>query len=95
MSTKIIKIKKKKVEPNIKNNIKNNFLNKKLNLEEDISISYKPINEISNKISNFINKNDEMIEPLSWVLPNKKNLLIGFLNFRLTRDLNHLNIKNY
>ena len=54
---------------------KNNNLNKQLNLEEDTSIAYKPIDEISNKISNFINKNDEMIEPLSWVLPNKKEFI--------------------
>jgi superfamily II DNA or RNA helicase len=78
MSAKIIKIKKKKVEPviNIKNqnnsNIKNN---KQPELEEDISIAYKPIDDISNKISNFVNKNDEMIEPLSWVLPNKKEFI--------------------
>ena len=84
MSTKILKIKKKKVDPiiNIKNENKNkknynktNNLNKQPNLEENVTIAYKPINEISNKISNFVNKNDEMIEPLSWVLPNKKEFI--------------------
>ena len=84
MSTKILKIKKKKVEPiiNIKNKNKNkknynkkNNLNKQPNLEENVTIAYKPINEISNKISNFVNKNDEMIVPLSWVLPNKKEFI--------------------
>ena len=82
MSTKILKIKKKKIEPiiNIKNENKNkktktNNLNKQPNLEENVTIAYKPINEISNKISNFVNKNDEMIEPLSWVLPNKKEFI--------------------
>jgi len=71
MSTKIIKIKKKKVS-NIKSENKNN---KQPILEENVSIAYKPIADISNKISNFINKNDEMIEPLSWVLPNKKEFI--------------------
>ncbi len=33
-------------------------LNKKPILEEDVEIAYKPIADISNKISNFINKND-------------------------------------
>ena len=80
MSTKILKIKKKKVEPinNIKSKNKNkktNNLNKQPILEENVTIAYKPIDDISNKISNFINKNDEMIEPLSWVLPNKKEFI--------------------
>lgn len=84
MSTKILKIKKKKIEPiiNIKNENKinknknlNNTLNKNPIVEENIEIAYKPIADISNKISNFINKNDEMIEPLSWVLPNKKEFI--------------------
>ena len=88
MSTKIIKIKKikkKEVDPiiNIKSENKSktnktnktNNLNDKPNIEENSSIAYKPIDDISNKISNFINKNDEMIEPLSWVLPNKKEFI--------------------
>lgn len=33
------------------------------------------INDISNKLSNFINANNKMIEPLSWVLPNKKEFI--------------------
>lgn len=74
MSTKIIKIKKAKKQ-DVVPNIKTNNLNKKPILEEDVEIAYKPIADISNKISNFINKNDEMIEPLSWVLPNKKEFI--------------------
>jgi superfamily II DNA or RNA helicase len=74
MSTKIIKIKKAKKQ-DVVSNIKNNNLNKNPILEEDVEIAYKPIADISNKISNFINKNDEMIEPLSWVLPNKKEFI--------------------
>ncbi len=74
MSTKIIKIKKAKKQ-DVVPNIKTNNLNKKPILEEDVKIAYKPIADISNKISNFINKNDEMIEPLSWVLPNKKEFI--------------------
>ena len=57
MSTKIIKIKKAKKQ-DVVPNIKTNNLNKKPMLEEDVEIAYKPIADISNKISNFINKNE-------------------------------------
>jgi superfamily II DNA or RNA helicase len=37
-------------------------------------MSLKKNSDISNKITNFINKND-IIEPLNWVLPNKKEFI--------------------
>ena len=66
-----IRIKKNKQNKINKNPIKNN------NIKENNKIisTNETINDISNKLSNFINANDKMIEPLSWVLPNKKEFI--------------------
>lgn len=81
---KIIKVIKKsstkKIDDVITNTPSNtsSLSNSSLALTTNIKNNNKPKNEIENiinKASEFINMNDKMIEPLSWVLPNKKEFI--------------------